>query len=336
MRRAALHVSYKGVSISREVNADLLHFSFREKGDTEADEIRITLQDRDRLWQGSWSPKKGDTISAIISCENWFEEGDSYRLDCGTFEQDEDELDSSASGGDRVTIKAVPSLVKSSLKDQKKTRSWEGASLERIAQDIAEGAGLSLVYRAPKITLKRVDQRGETDLAFLQNLAGKQGCRMKVARGSVILFEGKEADTLSPVTVTRQKGDSLRARNSMDDVYSEVRISYTDPKTGKKTTFTYRPEHAPETGKTLELNQKVENSAQAERVAKAALREKNSKVFTAQWSGMGNPLLRGGGTVILSGWGKYDGKYAVKEAGHEITGGGTYTSDLDLEKTLEF
>lgn len=335
MRRAYLTVYYQGKNITREINEDLLTFSLVEKADEEADEITLTLADPDRLWQGDWCPERGDVVHPMIFCENWFTPNDSLMLSCGTFEVDEFEL-SSGTGGDTVTIKAVPSMVATSLAGQKKTRSWEGASLARIAKDIADGAKLALAYRAPKIPMKRVDQRQETDLAFLQRLCSEQGCRLKIADGELIVFDGKQADALTPVAITRADGDSLRAKHVTAEVYAKVVIAYLPPGTGKKIKYEYTPPNPPATGKVLTLNQRVENAAQAERVAKAELRKKNAEEKQADWSGMGHPEIRAGGTVSLTGWGRYDGVYAVREATHGVSKTGGYTTSATLRKALEF
>ena len=336
MRRAYLTVYYDGKNITREINEDLVAFSFAEKADEEADEMTLTLGDPDRLWQGDWNPARGDRVHPMIFCENWFVPGDSLMLSGGVFEVDEVELSSSGGGGDVVTVKAVPDLVTTALAGQKKTRSWEGASLARIAKDIAEGAPLDLVYRADAIPLKRVDQRQETDLAFLQRLCTEQGCRLKIADGELVVFDGRQADALAPVTLTRADGGNLRARQVTAEVYSKVVIAFMNPGTSKKTTYEYTPPDAPATGKVLTLNQRVENAAQAERVAKAELRKKNAEERQADWSGMGRPDLRAGGTVNLEGWGRYDGLYAVKEATHEYSKTGGYTTSAILRKALEF
>ncbi|MDL2279065.1 late control protein [Desulfovibrio sp. OttesenSCG-928-G11] len=335
MRRATLEITYQGKNISKDIAPDLLSFAFREKADGEADELELNLADPDRLWQDDWAPEKGDSLRALIRCENWFEPGDAYELDCGGFEVDEDEL-SSTSGGDTVSIKAVPAVVKSSLAGQKKSRAWEGASLERIAKDISKGAGLSLVYEAEGIALQRIDQRQETDLAFLQRLCSEQGCRLKIADKEMIVFAGVRADALEPASITRQKGDNFRAKRVTAEVYSGVKVAYMDPTTGKKYEYSYKDASAPATGKTLTINKRCENPAQAQRIGLAELRKKNAKKYEAEWSGMGNPLLRAGATVKIEGWGQYDGTYAIKEAGHEMSDGGKYTSSVKLESAQDF
>ena len=335
MRRAWLDVIYMGTNITKEIGVDLRSFSFTEKSDGEADEISLSLADPQRRWQNAWAPSPGDRIRPVIRCRDWFAEGDAYELDCGEFEEDEDELDSS-SGGDVVEIKAVPAIVNSSLAGQRKTKSWEGVGLRSIAGDIAAKAGLTLVYQASDIPMKRTDQRQESDLAFLQRICREHGCRLKLSDGNLIIFEGKQADAALPVIINRRSGDNFRGRRATADVYSKAEVTYFDPLTGKQTRYEYTPDDAPKTGKVLTINQRVESAAQAERVAKAELRAKNSKQKEADWSGMGHPLIRAGSTILVQGWGQYDGLYSVKEAGHEFSDGGAYKTTAKMEMALNY
>ena len=50
---------------------------------------------------------------------------------------------------------------------------------------------------------------------------------------------------------------------------------------------------------------------------------------------VGNAKLVAGQTVQLKGFGKFSGKYLVKQARHEIRRGGGFTSDLEV-KMVEY
>lgn len=333
MRRASLSLIYEGRDISKDIGPDLCSFTFTDKADGEADDAQVVISDRNKLWQGPWLPSHGHTMRPTIVCENWFTDGDRLSLPCGTFQVDEVELE--AGETDKITVKGIPSAVKSSITGQKKTRGWQGTSLEQVAKDVAGNAGLGVVYRGEAVALGRVDQRQESDLAFLHRVANEHGCQLKVADDKIILFSGKQADTLAPLSLTRTDGGSFRAKRSTAGVYQGSRVGYTDPATGKTHKVEYKPEEAPKTGKYLELNQRVESLQQAHHVAPAALRSKNKKERTAEWSGMGDPRMRAGMTVNVSGFGKFDGTYTVKEATHTVTPE-SYTTRLNLEAALGY
>lgn len=335
MRRAWVDITYNDVNITRDISPFLLSFAFTERRDKQADEVALTLEDRDGRWQNAWAVKRGDIIKPVLVYENWFHAGQTIKIDCGSFELDEDAL-ASSTGGDVLNLKGMPASVRSSLASQKKTRAWEAANLERIAADIAGAAGLPLLYRAPVIPLARTDQRGESDLAFLQRLATSHGCRLRVTGAGLVILSSKAADALEPLVITRSAGESFNARRSISDIYKDAVIAFTDPKTARTTRYTYTPPDAPATGKTLTLNQRVESPEQAQQVAAAALRDKNCLTREADWSGMAQPLARAGLTVDMQGWGVYGGLYSISEATHEIQGGGAAASNLRLTAALEY
>ncbi|MDR2503766.1 MAG: late control protein [Deltaproteobacteria bacterium] len=335
MRRARLEVNYQGANISAEVSRDMLSFTFSEKSDRQADEISLTLADRDALWQGEWAVNHGDVVRPILYFENWFTPGDRFKLDCGAFEVDEDEL-ACGSGGDVVTIKALPAAVSAALSAERKTRPWENVSFERVAADIAAAASLTPVYEAPEILFKRVEQRQESDLAFLQRLASEQGCRLRVALDNLVIYQGKNADAAPPLLLRRADGGSLTARRGKCEVYKAAVLKYTDAASGKTMKYTATLDNAPDTAKTLNLNKKVEDAAQAQRVAFAELRNKNSQGRTAEFQGQAQPLARAGGTVKLQGWGAYDGLYSIAEASLTLRADGAAESRLSLVAALEY
>ena len=64
------------------------------------------------------------------------------------------------------------------------------------------------------------------------------------------------------------------------------------------------------------------------------LRLKNKYEYTATFTLPGNPDLVAGVTVMLSGWGAWDGKYIISQAKHTIGKSG-YTTQIRLRHVLE-
>ena len=103
-------ISIQGKDVSMDLWPHLLSLSYTDKADDELDDLQLTLEDREGLWQGDWLPKHGDIISVTIVASNFRAPGEE-ELDCGEFEVDELTLESSRDGGDVVTIKGVPAAV---------------------------------------------------------------------------------------------------------------------------------------------------------------------------------------------------------------------------------
>ena len=336
MRRATVSLLYEGKDISGDIGPDLLSFTFTDKSGArgEADDLQVVISDRNRVWQDAWCPQRGHTMQAGILCTDWFEPGDCLELPCGTFQVDEVEFE--AGETDRITIKGVPSAVKTSITGQKKTRAWNSTSLQQIAADIATEAGLSLLYRGETVPLHRVEQRQEPDLAFLHRVGGEYGCRVKVYADKLVTYSGSEADGLEAIVLARSSTGSFRGKIVTAEVYSSCVVTFTDPTSGKDFRYTYTPDDAPKTGKVLTVNKRVESVEAAQRMARAALRGKNAGQMSGEWEGMGDPRLRAGGALTLQGYGRWDARYSIKEATHTVSGDGGYTTSISLESALGY
>lgn len=337
MRRTSVKISIQGKDVSTDLWPHLLSLSYTDKADDELDDLQITLEDRDRLWQGDWLPRHGDLVSVTIITENFRESG-RMELACGDFEVDELTLESSPEGGDVVTIKAVPACAKSSLMLSRKTRAWSDVALAAVAADIAGPAGLDLLYKAPEIIFGRVEQRQESDLAFLQRVCKEQGLRLCLKNRLCIVYSGQSADALEPLELPRASLDYSRVsfKRSLDGVYTQCVVGYTDADTSDTTERAFRPEAPPTTGKVLTINKRIEHPAQAERVARAELRAKNCREMTASLEGMGDTRLIAGTVLRLSGWGHFDTEYVVQQATHSLDRDSGYRTSAELVKSLDY
>ena len=338
MRRASLTIAIKGADVSMDLCPHLTSLTWTDKADDELDDLQLVLEDRDRLWQGDWLPSPGDVIHPAIVTHDWRAIGEKEELDCGEFEIDELELEA-GTGGDVVTIKAIPAAVRSSLMMQRKTRAWSDFPLANVVADVVGPSGLDTLYKAPEIVFKRVEQRQESDLAFLQRITKDQGLRLAIKGRLCVVYAGQTADALAPLPFRRidvPDLTSVRLRRSLAGVYTQCIVGYTsamDPETMEKS---FLPEQPPTTGKVLTINKRVEHQAQAERLAKAELRAKNCKELTGALDGMGDIRLRAGTVLQLEGWGGFDSKYVVQQATHTVNKDGGYRTSADLVKALDY
>ena len=107
-RYAEISLTYSGKDISRDIAPYLLSFTYTDNSSDKADDISLTLEDRERLWIADWFPKKGDTVKASIILHNCEAENRTESLPCGTFEVDQIEC---YDPPNQITIKAVSTLV---------------------------------------------------------------------------------------------------------------------------------------------------------------------------------------------------------------------------------
>ncbi|WP_217958070.1 phage late control D family protein [Acutalibacter muris] len=341
-RRTAVRLTFDGVDISADVNRYLQSLSYTDNEQDETDDLQITLDDREGVWLGSWlnSPgaSKGAELSAVIIQKNWESDGKDRVLDCGTFQ-----LDSVAGSGPptKVTIKGGSIPYTSTIRTQKKTQAWEKISLSAIANEIAGKNGLQCMFESAFDPFyERREQVQESDITFLQRLCKAAGISLKVTAKIIVLFDAAEYEQKDAVrTVKRGAADVLRYSfntSFQDASYSSCHVTYTDPPSGKtyEATFQAPDAAANGSGQVLEINEKVSSNAEAKTLAEKRLREKNGQQFTASFNLVGDARLVAGLTVIVEGYGAFDGKYIIECATHSVSSSG-YTTNIKLRRVLE-
>lgn len=203
----------------------------------------------------------GTILRAVICVKNWNYEGDKKELDCGSFEIDSVDFNGPP---DTVTIKALSVPISSSIRNSEKTRAWEDTTLQKIASDIANDAGLELMYEVESdINLDRVEQEKKSDMAFLLELCEEYGVALKVTDNKVILFE-EEAYEAKPIIDTFDKkeygnGGRILSYSFSQDTSGTVckAISaYKDPKSGRLVQATFEPPEPPVTKQIAYVNER--------------------------------------------------------------------------------
>lgn len=328
VRRSFVEITYENKDITRDISVDLLDFSYNDNESGKADDISIALKDEDFLWQGDWHPSFGDVIDATIVLQD--ENGEQTRLRCGKFSIDEME---SAGPPSIFNINAVSVPLKKNIRGQKKSKAWENVKLSSIADDVANNGELTLVYLPKENPLyDRRDQRDETDLQFLQRLCKDEAFALKITDEQLVIFDPKAQEEAEPILELFRIGGDVKTWNFKDqenDVYSKCVVKYKDPKTGKVNQYTYTSPSIND-GKTFTVTKRAASIAEAERIAKAKLTEKNRDKTTATLNVIGNTNLVTGLTVKLSGFGVYSGKYLITKSSHKVGGG--YETSIELKK----
>lgn len=329
-----MEVLYNGTGISTDIAPYVLDFSCTDNAGDKADDISLTLENRDRIWTKAWAFAEGDKLRVSIDCENWLAQGDSYSYACGTYSIDEIEDSGPPSV---VAVRAVSSTVTESLRREQKTRAWENLSLQDIAGDLSGEHGLGLLYDAPAVRYERRDQRHESDLAFLSRLAKEAGCRVKVAEEQLILFHGQTYDAKSPgLILTPRNLASWKLKSQSHSVYNACKVDYWNPSEKVALTHTYTPPNAPPSGQVLKINKRVESLAAAEELAKSELRAANEHQATGALTFMADPRLFAGSTVELSGFGVLSGAYFIEKITHSYNKSNGWRMSTDVRKILEY
>lgn len=284
---------------------------------------------------GGSSGAKPKLVSAVLVQKNWNDTGKDLTLDMGTFEIDSIDM---SGPPDKVTVKSTSIPYTSKLRMEKKNKAWEKISLKGIGQEIAGKNGLKLMYEgSDNPTYKRKEQVQTSDIKFLQTLCHAAGMALKVTTLTIVIYDAAEYDKKPAVrTFEKGSGDIISYKMGTkltDTAYTSCHVSYTDPDSKETIEYTYTPDSKTGTGQTLEVNEKVNSKAEAIRLAKKRLREKNTQEYTASLQVVGDVSLVAGITVKLKGFQQFDKKYKVTQAKHNLLDG--YTVDLSLKQVLE-
>ena len=332
MNRASLQVTYEGRDISRAIAPFITSFSYTDHDGGKADDLQISLEDCDGLWKRGWYPAKGAVLKASIH-SNF--SGKDRVLSCGTFAVDD--LDA-AGPPDTFTMKAVSSFTQKSLKREKKSKAWENICFEAIARDISNAHGLNFFYQVDrKIDFIRLDQREESDLAFLNRICRDYDLNLKISGEKLILFESRLLEQAPPVfSIVRGKACVGRYgfSSKTHDVFRACEVVYFDPESKTEKKFTFTPPDAPAVGQVLKVNQRVESRSAAVAKAESMLRRKNKQEVTGDFDLMGDTILLAGLTGTVAGWGVFDGKYIATKAVHSCSRSQGYRSNIKIRKVL--
>ncbi len=333
-RRASLEVFYNNINISSDLRPHLLNFQYTDNMSSQADDLQITLEDKDQLWSNDWFPDKGATLRAAITRENWNADNQKDRLDLGVFEIDEPEISGPPS---TATIKAL-SIPEGSaaLRGEEKNKAWEGTTLSGIAGAIAGSNGMSLFFDSSyNPSFDRLEQTEQTDLEFLQQQCNDAGLSLKIAEKKIIIFDDAKYEAAAPVMVIERgvtPHGPYTGRTKLQGVYKACTVEYTDAKTKSTYKHTFTAPNAPKTGKTLHINQRVTSVGEAATLAKRKLRQENCTETEFSITLPGDTGLLAALTVELKSWGVFDGKYIITQAVHKGPG---YQVSLTLRRCLE-
>lgn len=287
----------------------------------------------------------GLKIEAVILRQNWNGDGKDEALECGIFE-----LDSLVCDGPpaEVKIKATSLPYDAQIRQTEKSKGWEEYNLSGIAGEMASKNGMVLMFLSGSDPYyERVEQRQMSDIAFLRKLCRDAGISLKASSKMLILFDQQEYESKDAVLTIHNKNKNAKPDEKYlsyelnigteNSRYQSCRVSYNDPKTGKKITATAKvPDYSGtnENNQQLEITAKVSSTAEAMKLAEKQLRLHNRNCRGADFTMPGNPKLAAGVTVKLEGWGGWDGKYIVRTAAHTVGGSG-YTTAIQLNKVLE-
>ena len=326
-RRTTIIITYQGKDITADISPYLLSFTFTDNSGGKADDLAITLQDRDALWINNWQPSKSDTISASIVK---YEYPETLSLPCGSFSIDQ--IDYSYPPA-TLAIKAVSADITKPIAQEKHNASWENMTLKAIAADIASKNNLALFMSTGGTgIIERIDQTEQSDLEFLKALCADYGQECKIQEGRIVIYDLEDYEAKEPVTSISSEDDrllSVKFSSKSAKVYRKARVIYHDAVRDEDYEGEYEDDSEEGSERELVIYERAGSQSEADDLARNRLLNANRGEVTGSLSLMGDVNLVAGVMIELSGFGMFSGKHFVNKVTHKIDSSG-YIATLEL------
>lgn len=322
---ATYKVVYNNKDITKDISDHLISLVYTDKVSGEADEFEMEIEDKDDLWKNDWYPDKNATLYAEIY-------DNASVLICGNFQIDEPQFSFNKDSGDVASIKAVSAYYSTALRT-KKHSAHENKTLGEIARTIAAKHGLTVQGNIPAITIGRVTQHGQNDLAFLESLANTYGYIFSV-KGKTMVFTDITSLEKGASVLTLKKTDleSCDVTDKTAQTFKNANVKYHNPQTKEDVEYSSGDDENVSSADTLAIRTKAENKQQAERIATTNLYRKNSFQKEGEITVKGNTRLVSGVNFQLVGCGKLSALYHVIESVHTISRSDGYTTQLKIKQ----
>jgi uncharacterized protein len=315
-----LTLTYAGANLSDALAGAVLDLTYTDVEHGESDTLEVTLADPERRWQQTWYPDLGQTLTATLGYT------DGRRLDCGTFELDEVTWEAPP---ETVRLHAIATPITPKLRTRQ-SLGYDQRTLAAIVQQVASRNGLA--YRGDidaGLTLPRVTQNHERDLAFVRRLAEDYGYSFTVKGRELHCWSVKGLERRAAVlTLARTALSSATLAWKSEDTAPEGEVTWQDPQSKKVIRGTVKLPAEP--GDTERRLSRAPTQGLAERQAEARLYQKDKRRFTSTLRLPGEVRLVAGVNVTLEGFYRLSGTWHVERSVHRLSRGEGYTTEVSL------
>lgn len=336
----------------------------------ESDDLNITVENTTGIWSTGWFPERGATLTAQIITENWNQPNDYYMLDCGSFEIDDltDSGPTSTFTIGALSVGITSSIRGESHSKAWENFKLSGL-VNEIAERHGFAVFFDSDYDPVIDRFDQKNESDLEFLLKVAGYIGVniRLSRRKIIVYQERLYDAKEVSLTLSKNADGFISHSFRASSA--DIYSACQVQFLDSKTGKLVTYQYTPDNRsgvvdkkdsksgggevkidpetrmvittrdnsekneitePKVGKVLKINRRCRNLAEAENLAKASLRRKNSREITGSLTYVGNLYLRAGLTIAINGFGMWDySTWVIEDVTH------SWSVSSGLETTIK-
>ncbi|WP_414165197.1 phage late control D family protein [Superficieibacter sp. BNK-5] len=319
---------YGHKDITWDIAPYVTSISYSDSIKNESDVIAITLEDTAGRWLNEWYPGKGDTLALHLGYQ-----GEDL-LNCGIYTIDKIDI---AAPPSTINIDGIATSVSKALRT-KNSQGFEKTTLSAIASRIAQKHGLTLVGQIAPLTIDRVTQYAETDVAFLRRLASEYGYTVKVTAKELIFAHLPTLRCLAPLrTLKRTDVTHYTFKDTINRIYKNATVQHQNSQKKELVIYTHDSKEkasargASTSADTLKLNSRAPDAGAAQAKATAALDSHNEYQQTGTLTMMGCPQLTAGNKIELSEFGVLSGQWLIDKSMHKFTRSG-YTTEIDISR----
>lgn len=319
--RSKLTLEYNGVDATDIIADDCDSFTWTDNASGSADTVTLNLANIGQKWMNGFYPAETDVFKAWIQLQEWAADYKEGKLYCGTFM-----VDSLKYTGfpETLQLSGISTPIDSNFNVKQKSRTWNKTTVWTVMNDITSSAGIELIFDAEDSSIDSVNQNGKTDLAFAYSLGSEYGLSVKLYNNKMVVYDQaayEQKEPLYEISHVQLGGSgSYSVINQVTAVYDSVKIQYTDGKKGKVVAYEYTIP-GKEGKRQMFINTKAESHGDAEKKAKAALRENIRKSRTITLKMMGSAKYIATDCFKLTGFGKLDGVYFIDSVTHQKSAG---------------
>jgi uncharacterized protein len=324
VRRPRWILTYQGVNITADISQMVTEISWTSKEEDHSDEMEVTLEDRDRRWQGPWLPQRGDVTTLLVGYDS------TATTARRTFQVDELELKGPP---DTFHLKCIAAGITPSIRTPRSV-AFEGQTLLGVANSIAASHGMTVVGAPQNINVswQRLTQRHETDLNFLHRLARAHNYDFSMRGTQLVFYSRTQLESQSPLlTIQRQQTKTFEFKTRTHRIYRSASVAYQNPLQKRLITAGAQDSSAP-TGDDLHIVTRCENLQQAQLKAVSALHSANMMEVSGRLETEGNPLLVGGINIQISGFKAWDGTYLIRASKHRVERSSGYSTEIEVRQ----
>ena len=360
--------SDKETDISVEVSEDLLQCEYTDHIDDEADEVSITLKDEKGKWANNWTPTRGDKVKVTFLTEaRGALETKNMIIDRLSVSGRPRVFSFSAvsiplNGTVRRTVKTrkyenttLKDIANQIANDNNLEFMWDcedNPTYDKVDQERV--SDLDFLKKQCQEAGFTVKVSAETLIVFDQSKYEKEDpIKLLVENASHILswsFDAQQSERYKSCTVKwrnvskksssgSKSSNTANSRQAILDSYINGSTPNKGAKPKKGSTakkaeyidYTYDDPDVDDSGQVYVLKKRCSSLAEAERLAKAKLRQLNLRQLTGSISMVGDPLMCAGSVIRLVNFGSFDGNFIIEKATHTMNNSG-YVTSIDVRR----